>query len=353
MQSGISLVMIVKNEEAVLGRCLESVKDYVDEMIVIDTGSEDKTVEIAESFGAKVDFFEWCNDFSAARNFALSKAHYTYRLIMDADEYVLEWDRAQIKEQLQSKQVGVITLVDVFEKEGELKQSKSYLSRMIPDESYYTGAIHEQVVTKHKRVRMPIIIGHDGYLHTDKSERNLEILYQLVKEQPKDNYMLYQLAHTLFVANKNEEAYTYYHKYYKVSHINEGYRCDAIVDYLYNLMAVARFEEGLSIIKKEEQRYSDSPDFHFVCGHFYRELVLFDINKYINYLPYIEKSFLKCLEIGETNKYNSVVGTGSYEAAYNLAAWYEVAGQMEQAKYYYKQAADCGYERAIDRLSQI
>jgi len=353
MKSGISLVMIVKNEEHVLARCLESIKNYVDEMVIVDTGSEDRTVEIAESFGAQTYFFEWCNDFSAARNFALSKANYNMRIVLDADEYVIEWHEKEVKAQLQENQVGVITLIDVFEKEGEIKQSKSYLSRMIPEDGHYSGAIHEQVVSKCKRVRIPIIIGHDGYLHTDKSERNLEILYKLAKAQPKDSYILYQLAHTLFVANKNEEAYNYYKKYYKISKSNEGYRCDAIVDYLYNLMALSRLEEGLAVVKREAQTYNDSPDFNFVCGHFYRELVLFDINKYISYLPYIEKSFLRCLEIGETSKYNSVVGTGSYEAAYNLAAWYEVAGQMEQAKHYYLKAAEWGYERAINRMKQL
>lgn len=353
MQDKISLVMIVRNEESVLGRCLESVKDHVDEIIIVDTGSSDKTVDIAKAFNAKIYFFEWCNDFSAARNFALSKATNKYRLVMDADEYILEWDTTKVNELLKSKQVGVITLIDVFERDGEIKQSKSYLSRLMPENAHYVGAIHEQVVSEHKRVRTPIILGHDGYLHHDKSERNLEILYKLVKANPQDSYTLYQLAHTLFVGNQNEEAYKYYKQYYKISNVDEGYRCGAIVDYLYNLMAIGKIEEGLEIIRSEESRYNDSPDFNFVCGHFYRELVLFDTNKYINYLPYIEKSFLRCLEIGETSKYDSVVGTGSYEAAYNLAAWYEVVGQLGQAKYYYKQAADCGYERAIERLSLL
>lgn len=70
----LSLTMIVKNEEKHLARCLESVKDIVDEIIVADTGSGDRTREIAKSFGANVYDFKWINDFSAARNFAFEKS---------------------------------------------------------------------------------------------------------------------------------------------------------------------------------------------------------------------------------------------------------------------------------------
>ena len=66
--------MIVKNEEAVLGRCLESIKDMVDEIIIVDTGSMDNTKNIAKRYTDKIYDFPWCDDFSAARNFAFSKA---------------------------------------------------------------------------------------------------------------------------------------------------------------------------------------------------------------------------------------------------------------------------------------
>lgn len=344
--------MIVKNEEKVLARCLKSVEGLVDEKIIVDTGSTDRTIEIAESFGAIVYQFEWENDFAKARNFALSKATHPHRLILDADEYIISWDREELNK-LGVHQIGVVTLFDQYQKEGEIKQAKSYLSRMIPENTYYVGAVHEQIESPLSRVRIPIEIGHDGYLHVDKSERNLSILYTLLEEAPNDSYTLYQIAHTLFVAKRYKEADKYYRQYYKMSQLNEVYRCGAIVDYLYNMIELGDLNEGLVLIEAEKTRYSDSPDFYFVCGHFYRELILSDINKYINYLPYIERSFLRCLEIGETDKYDSVVGTGSYEAAYNLGAWYEVIGQMEQARRYYEMAMKAGYIRAKERLSAL
>ncbi|HYF75279.1 MAG TPA: glycosyltransferase family 2 protein, partial [Candidatus Nitrosocosmicus sp.] len=84
----VSLCMIVKNEEKFLENCLKSVKDFVDEMIVVDTGSADRTVEIAKSHNARVFYFEWINDFAAARNYALDQATGEYVLVMDADEYL-------------------------------------------------------------------------------------------------------------------------------------------------------------------------------------------------------------------------------------------------------------------------
>ncbi len=85
----ISLCMIVKNEEDSLGRCLSSVKEAVDEIIIVDTGSTDKTKEIAASFGAKIYDFEWIDDFAAARNFSFGQATQSYILWLDADD-VLE-----------------------------------------------------------------------------------------------------------------------------------------------------------------------------------------------------------------------------------------------------------------------
>ena len=82
----LSLCMIVKNEEKNLGSCLDSIKDIVDEMIILDTGSSDNTVQIAKSFGAEIHNFEWCNDFSAARNESIKFARGKWILWMDADE---------------------------------------------------------------------------------------------------------------------------------------------------------------------------------------------------------------------------------------------------------------------------
>ena len=93
----ISLCMIVKNEEDTLRRCIRSVKDIADEVIIVDTGSTDKTKEIAKELTDHVYDFEWIDDFSAARNFAYSKATKDYILILDADDVLLAEDRKKFK----------------------------------------------------------------------------------------------------------------------------------------------------------------------------------------------------------------------------------------------------------------
>ena len=82
----ISLCMIVRDEEAVLERCLESIADIVDEIVIVDTGSVDNTKNIAEKFTDQVFDFTWIDDFSAARNFAFSKGQGDYLMWMDADD---------------------------------------------------------------------------------------------------------------------------------------------------------------------------------------------------------------------------------------------------------------------------
>jgi len=96
----LSLCMIVKNEEAHLSRCLESVRGLVDEIIVVDTGCTDRTVEIARSFGARIFQFSWQDDFARARNFSLDQATGDWILVLDADESIAARDHAKILEPL-------------------------------------------------------------------------------------------------------------------------------------------------------------------------------------------------------------------------------------------------------------
>src|SRR4051812_11925913 len=93
----LSLCMIVKNESQWLRQALTSVKDLVDEIIIVDTGSEDSTVEIAKSFGAKIFSIPWENDFSKARNYSLEQATSDWILVLDADEVIEKTDHLKIK----------------------------------------------------------------------------------------------------------------------------------------------------------------------------------------------------------------------------------------------------------------
>ena len=104
----ISLCMIVKNEEAVLERCLNSVSDLVDEIVIVDTGSEDRTRDIARAFTQKLYELPWNDDFAAARNASFEKAEMEYCMWLDADDVILEKDRQrfrEMKEKLSGKKI--------------------------------------------------------------------------------------------------------------------------------------------------------------------------------------------------------------------------------------------------------
>ncbi|MDP8962668.1 MAG: tetratricopeptide repeat protein [Cyanobacteriota bacterium] len=107
----LSLCMIVKNEQASLPQSLSSVKAIVDEMVVLDTGSTDQTVEIAKGFGAKVHHFEWSNDFSAARNEALNYVQGKWVLVLDADEVLTAEIVPEMKEAIKSARHLAINLI--------------------------------------------------------------------------------------------------------------------------------------------------------------------------------------------------------------------------------------------------
>jgi glycosyltransferase involved in cell wall biosynthesis/Tfp pilus assembly protein PilF len=97
-RTSISLCMIVRNEEQLLPRCLASLKPIVDEMVVVDTGSTDSTKVLAGIFGAKIFDFSWHDDFSAARNYALSQANGSWILVLDADEVIATQDHVRIRD---------------------------------------------------------------------------------------------------------------------------------------------------------------------------------------------------------------------------------------------------------------
>ena len=143
----INLVMIVKNEARSLERCLGAAKPLADRMIVVDTGSEDETVEIARRMGAEVFFFSWINDFAAARNFALEQSDGDWNLVLDADEYLRPVSRRKLEESLGARRgrwLGGLLRYDSYPDGQEVSVSSSVLPRLLPAGIRYTGRIHEQ-----------------------------------------------------------------------------------------------------------------------------------------------------------------------------------------------------------------
>ena len=142
----ISLCIIARNEESVLGRCLDSVADLVDEIILVDTGSTDRTKAAAAEYAAKIYDFPWCDDFSAARNFAVSQAVGDYWMWLDADDVIEGENHEKLRRILEHPDADVVFLPYwlSFDESGA-PQMVSQRERIFRRSGGYqfTGAVHE------------------------------------------------------------------------------------------------------------------------------------------------------------------------------------------------------------------
>ncbi len=216
----LSLCMIVKNEERMLGACLRSVQGVVDEMVIVDTGSIDGTVKVAESYGAKIFHYAWNGNFSDARNHALAQCSCRYVLYLDADERLEDRDRDRLRNLIRRPSSDAYEIHVVSRrKEGKrvIRNSSDQARLFRRDPCYvFRYRIHESIlpsVTEANGVigKENITIHHVGYdipdeaLH-QKKIRNYEQLALDVREHPNDLFVLKKYVQTLLQLGKNDDA---------------------------------------------------------------------------------------------------------------------------------------------------
>lgn len=203
----VSVCIITKNEENKLPRLLESLSPYLFEIVVVDTGSTDHTVELAKKYGAKVFSFSWCDDFAAARDYSLSCATNNWILMMDSDEWISSIDLEEMdyfRKHLGDK-AGSVSRINLLGTPDNLTgKTVDYTERFFDRRRFhYTGRIHEQLTPKFgtglDTLLMNITIMHDGYLMTArqrvlKGQRNIELLKKELSDNPESPYLHYQLG---------------------------------------------------------------------------------------------------------------------------------------------------------------
>ncbi len=216
MRPRLSAVLIARDEETVLPRCLRSLRGAVDEVVVLDTGSHDRTASVAWEGGACVFRGEWTDDFAAARNAALACARGEWVLWIDADEELVaspEQVRALMDAGHDAYEVEIENLVD--EREGGDRFVHSTL-RMFrrAEETRWEGRVHEQVAGlagPKVRIEGPFL-RHYGYRPSimaakDKANRTIWLLERALEEEPGDPFQRFNLANALLVAGRREAAY--------------------------------------------------------------------------------------------------------------------------------------------------
>jgi glycosyltransferase involved in cell wall biosynthesis len=347
----ISVCMIVKNEEKHIYRALKSIPSQW-EVIVVDTGSTDQTLDIIESIGAKPASFRWKDDFSAARNYSLSLATGDYILIMDADEELGNNVDELISNSISLHPGKACTVIINNIMDGEIKRHR--MIRVFPNrESFrFFGEVHEQLYYNGKPAisySSEVTINHYGYSENEykekgKAERYLNLYEKHLASHPNDGYMLYQMGKLYYSIKQIKEAEIFLRKSIEVKAERNLYYPVLLVLLGYVLEEQGRSKEAEELLTPYLSTYRDFPDLPFLLG-----VLAMDTGN----VEYIEKYFLAALEIGETTKYTSVEGVGSYKAAYNLGVFYELLGNEEKAKSFYRMSVAYNYNPAEERLKNL
>lgn len=283
MSPFLSLCMIVKNEEKVLRRCLESVKDGVDEIVIVDTGSTDMTKEIAYEYTDKVFDYEWTNNFSEARNYAQSKASGEWILVMDADEYAYLGNLVNVVDELKKNNNHYDAYdVKIFSFAGvkgqfTIQHRHTRIYKNDPSIKYYR-TIHEQLHKNKGHLSAglsTLILYHSGYLadaidEKDKHIRNKELIDKEIEKSGLAGFDYFNLGNEYSSMGDLEKGLYYYKKAYQnkpdfayswVSH--------CLVQMVNCLVNLNRYRDALDVIYDAEKIYTHSPDFKSMKARIY------------------------------------------------------------------------------------
>ena len=271
----ISLCMIVKDEERVLKRCLDSVKDIVDEIVIVDTGSKDKTKDIARKYTDKLYDFKWEDDFSKARNFSFSKATKEYILWLDADDVILNEDKEKLLELKSSldKNVDIVMMKYniAYDKNGKATYSYNRERLVKRDKGYkWVSPVHEVIVPSGNIIFSDIAISHKKEKKS-YSKRNLNIFKNMIKKGEKlEARQQFYYARELYYHSMYNEAIKEFNIFFER---NDGWienKISACLD-MYNCYQALKDEENSLKILFKSFEY-DIPRASICCNiakHFY------------------------------------------------------------------------------------
>lgn len=343
----ISVCMIVKNEERVLGDCLVTLKAFAGEVIVVDTGSTDNTVAIAERFGAKVYHFTWTNNFAEARNESLRHATGNWILWVDADDTVPPESAREILSAAQNAPphiVGFVIPVQFVEdgtSHGGTRVDHVKLVRNV-EGVCFEGRIHEQILPSLRRLggeiaRINAVVLHSGYDTTPegqarKRERDMTILHLELQERPDHPFVRFCLGMTHHYMGEHEEAILWLEKCLEVA--DPG---DSIVRKAYALLAVSYREREetdrcLDTLNAGLAITPDDPELNFHLAH-----MLSSLQRYAEAKACYER--VLCADI--SGCFTSVdKGILGYKTLHNLAGVCLLLDDYETAKAHWRKALE-------------
>lgn len=331
----ISVCIIAKNEEKRIGRCLESLLPYGFEIVIVDTGSTDRTKEIASKYTSCIYDFEWVNDFSAARNFSLEKASNNWIFMMDCDEWIESIDMEEFTyfRKHYSHAVGSVTRQNLTGSPEHHILTFDQTERLFNKKHFhYTRKIHEQLTPKvgkdFEAILLNTTIGHDGYLMTEaekeiKSHRNISLLKEELAQEPDNPYILYQLGKGCDMIADFDNAIEYYAKAL-------SYDLDPTLAYVQSL--VISYGEDLlktnqSARALELQQYldsiTDSADYLYIMG------IIFVKNE-------LYENALNCFEKATTFECAHKQGANSFLSFFEIGRILTMISEWKLARNYFE-----------------
>ncbi|PYE50891.1 glycosyltransferase [Paenibacillus barcinonensis] len=397
----LGIHMIVQNEEKYLPRCLNSLRHTDLECFITDTGSTDRTPDLARAYGAAVLHARWEDHFAQARNISLPLATTEWILCLDADEYVIG-GLEELIEMLPNVHKSITRLRITIENqfgEGPGDKVMSYPVRLFrAHQGYlYTGRIHEQLIRAddheqrcaatpkiHTRDSSevsdashgseeetffdseplaPLRLGHDGYLASviasgDKPKRNLRLIQKELAEQPAQPFHLYNLGVARCQLGELEQAVDAFNESLRLASVQAPYRPTLVKDMAKVLGSLERYEEAHTLLSIECQRYPEYPDLHLLYGELLERQGL-EERAYQSYARASTCS-VKPFELMKNHNgelepvYVSEAGSGSYRAYTSMAKLAEKRGFGEESIRLYTLALEhlFNYEAAWTGLAE-
>lgn len=341
----LSLCMIVKNEERVLADCLSSAVPFFDEIVVIDTGSTDSTVEIAKAHGAKVGFFPWCNDFSAARNVSLEQATGDWVMWMDADDTLpAECGKAlrPLIALAEDRVTGYLMQVHIPPAPGDngftiVDHVKLFRNR---PSVRFEGRIHEQILESIYRSggvieRTNLYVVHSGYDHSPEGQarkrtRDTTILALDEAERPDHPFPRFNYGMTYFHLKEYDLAITKLKECLERSKPQESTvrKVYAMLTGCY--MEKRDLDQARNALDTGLALFPNDPELLFRAGNLYRELGDFAA---------AENFYLKLFHSRESGHIDSLdVTMTSYKAHHNLALIYQDMNKLAESEQHWRAA---------------
>lgn len=354
----ISICIIMKNEEKHIENCLQALAAHgfgpdgaYGEIVLVDTGSTDRSIETAKKYLPVIHRFEWIDDFSAAKNYAAGLASNDWIISIDADEYMQSFDDSAVQEFMlhHEDRVGSLHFTVTSEENHFTSRGSFLLARMYHRKHYhFTAPVHEQLTPLDSRhpycaSPLPVSIFHSGYCGdsdtlSKKAERNNEILFRELKKDPDNPYLHFQIAQSYMLCRDMEAAYEWFGRglsYDIDPHLE--YAQMMVIGYGECMLATNREQEALSLLSVYDD-FCGTPEFVFLVGQIY-------LHNDMYLKAYAE--FLKCLSM----KPNRTEGVTSFFAYHNIGVINEALGNRDMAVEFYKKAGD--YPRSKERLKEL